>query len=154
MVKYDCALDRARLALAGPGGNSHAGPGINAPGFVRPDLNRSGSPKEFVSFVPQPFNGEIGSAPNTGSDKVMVFVPPLALFNDASQWTDRKYFVRPMPAGQNPDSNPLLRAQYFTPPPVPGTGLAAGQLNLQMQLGALNIQAAKLTETASLFYGG
>lgn len=64
-------------------------------------------------------------------------------------------FVRPMPAGMNPDSNPRLRAQYnFGPPPIGVTGISAGELNLQLQLGNIAIQGAQLTQDASNFFGG
>ena len=94
-----------------------------------------------------------GVNPNVGPDRRLKFIPPLALFNDAAQWVDTKFFVRPMPFMQAPDSNPPLTAQYFTPPPINVNGLPAGNLNLQKQLGALDIQAAKFTTQTQNYFG-
>lgn len=92
--------------------------------------------------------------PNQGQPWLKKFIPPLALFNDASQWVNKKYFVQTMPRGQNPNSNPLLKAQAYSPPPINVQNVAAGRLNLQLQLGMLSNQAAQLTLDASNWYGG
>jgi hypothetical protein len=159
---FDSALSRARLVLSGPGGSSNAGPGtainpdgsINLTGDQRPDMADTGSVSPWQPAYVQPFQQQVGPLPNVGSDRALQFIPPLALFNDASQWVDRKYFVRPMPFMQAPGSGPVLTNQYFTPPPVNVQNLAAGQLNLQLQLGSVRIQAAELTARASQYYGG
>lgn len=109
-------------------------------------------PAAFKSPVPHlPYPGP---NPNISGDRALRFIPPLALFNDASQWVDRLYFNRPMPFNMNPDSNPAMRAQYFTPPPVVVSQAAAGNLNLQLQYGMIDIQAARLSEDASNWFGG
>lgn len=82
------------------------------------------------------------------------FVPPLALFNDASQWVNRLMFNRPMDAHNNGSSDPPLRAQYFTPKPINAANFAGGTLNAQLQLGQIAIQAQQLTVSASNFFGG
>lgn len=82
------------------------------------------------------------------------FIPPLALFNDASQWVNRLMFNRPMTPWGGGDSDPPLKAQYFTPPPVNSSNLAGGTLNAQLQLGQLAIQGQQLTISASNFFGG
>jgi hypothetical protein len=83
-----------------------------------------------------------------------VWVPPLAMFNDASQWVNRLMFNRPGDRYNNGNSDPPLKAQYFTPPPIETNNLAAGTLNAQLQLGSLAIQAQQLTISASNYYGG
>ena len=82
------------------------------------------------------------------------FIPPLALYNDASQWVNRLMFNRPMTPWGGGDSDPPLKAQYFTPPPIGTNNLAAGTMNTQLQLGMLTIQAQQLTISASNYYGG
>lgn len=82
------------------------------------------------------------------------FIPPLALFNDASQWVNRLMFNRPGDIHNNGTSDPPLQAQYFTPPPIETNNLAAGTLNAQLQLGTLAIQAQQLTISASNYFGG
>jgi hypothetical protein len=82
------------------------------------------------------------------------FIPPLALFNDASQWVNRLMFNKQMTRWGDDSSNPPLKAQYFTPPPIELGGLAAGQLNLQLQLGQLHNQETALTVDASNYFGG
>ena len=106
----------------------------------------------FKSFVPSQPNP--GPAPNNHTDRVMKFIAPLALFNDASQWVNLLHFVRPVPMTQTGNSMPPLAAQYFTPPPITVSALAAGQANLQQQLGDVTIQAQNLTTQASNFFGG
>jgi hypothetical protein len=81
------------------------------------------------------------------------FIPPLALFNDASQWVNRLMFHRPMTWFGADTSDLPLRAQYFTPPPINTNNLAGGTLNLQLQLGQMAIQAEQLTVSASTYYG-
>ena len=81
------------------------------------------------------------------------FIPPLALFNDAAQWVNRLMFLRPMTWFDADTSNPPLKAQYFSPPPVNTHNLAAATLNLQMQLGRMAIQAQQLTVSASNYFG-
>ncbi len=81
------------------------------------------------------------------------FIPPLALFNDAAQWVNRLMFHRPMTWFDADTSNPPLRAQYFSPPPINTHNLAAATLNLQMQLGRMAIQAQQLTVSASNYFG-
>lgn len=82
------------------------------------------------------------------------FIPPLALFNDASQWVNLLFFVQPMTWFGAATSFPPLVAQYFTPPPINTDNLGAGKLNLQLQLGNIAIQAQQLTISASNFFGG
>lgn len=82
------------------------------------------------------------------------FIPPLALYNDAAQWVNRLMFHRPMTWFDADTSNPPIKAQYFSPPPVNTYNLAAATLNLQMQLGNMAIQAQQLTVSASNYFGG
>ena len=83
------------------------------------------------------------------------FIPPLALFNDASQWVNRLMFNQPMtPWDSAVSADIALKAQYFTPPPLNTSNLAAGTLNLQLQLGNIRIQAQQLTLSASNYFGG
>lgn len=82
------------------------------------------------------------------------FIPPLALFNDASQWVNRLMFNRPGDAHDNGTSDPPLMAQYFTPKPILTNNLAAGTLNAQIQLGTIAIQAQQLSISASTYFGG
>lgn len=83
------------------------------------------------------------------------WIPPLAMYNDAAQWVNLLMFNRPMQASDNGNSMPNLPAQYFTPPPVNSlTNLAAGELNLQLQLGTIAIQGQQLTQAASNYFGG
>ena len=81
------------------------------------------------------------------------FIPPLALFNDAAQWVNRLMFNRPMTWFDADTSNPPLKAQYFSPPPVNTHNLAAATLNLQMQLGRMAIQTQQLSVSASNYFG-
>ncbi len=81
------------------------------------------------------------------------FIPPLAMFNDASQWVNRLLFHKPMTWFDADTSNPPLKAQYYSPPPINTNNLAAGTLNLQMQLGRMAIQAQQLTISASNYFG-
>jgi hypothetical protein len=83
-----------------------------------------------------------------------VFIPPLALFNDASQWVNRLMFNQPMQKSGSGNSMPNLMAQYFTPPPILTNNFAAGTLNAQLQLGTIAIQAQQLTISASNYFGG
>jgi hypothetical protein len=85
---------------------------------------------------------------------VKKLIPPLALFNDASQWVNVLMFNRPMQKSGNGNSMPNLKAQYFTPPPIITANLAAGTLNAQLQLGSMAIQATQLTISASNYFGG
>lgn len=88
------------------------------------------------------------------------FIPPLALFNDASQWVNRLMFNRPMDAMNNGTSDPPLRPKLFSLPmalygrPLNTGNLAAGTLNAQLQLGQMAIQAQMLTVAASNYFGG
>jgi hypothetical protein len=82
------------------------------------------------------------------------FIPPLALFNDASQWVNTLLFNQPMQASGNGNSMPNIKGQYFTPPPKSTNNLAAGTLNAQLQLGIIAIQAQQLTISASNYFGG
>jgi hypothetical protein len=87
--------------------------------------------------------------------RLQQFIPPLAMFNDASQWVNHLLFHRVLPWLMNPDSNPPLRAQYAVGPrPINVHNAAAGQMNLQLQLGNLTIQAEALTMDASNYFGG
>lgn len=122
---------------------------LNTPGESGWVQNGIAAFKAFVPSTPNP-----GPAPNNGNGTLLRFIPPLALFNDASQWVDLLHFVRPIPALQTPDSMPPLAAQYFTPPPIYVSALSAGQANLQQQLGNVDIQAARLTTQAANYYGG
>lgn len=83
-----------------------------------------------------------------------VFIPPLALFNDASQWVNRLMFNQPMQKSGSGNSMPNLKAQYFTPPPNITNNFASGTLNAQLQLGQLAIQTQQLTISASNYFGG
>lgn len=109
------------------------------PGVKDSDATRFGNAKPQKPFV-KPW--------------ALVWVPPLAMFNDASQWVNRLMFNRPMQGTGNGNSDPPLRAQYFTPPPIETNNLAAGTLNAQLQLGQLAIQAQQLTISASNYFGG
>lgn len=108
----------------------------------------------FLSKPPPPRQQYAGAHPNIGGDRALQFIPPLALFNDASQWVNRKMFNRPMSWSNSGDSGPILTAQYFTPPPQNASNLSAGNLNLQRQYGTIAIQAQRLTEQASNYFGG
>lgn len=138
------------LSAARPGIVGKTGPSAPLSHTLQPGQG----PTAFKSRVTPSFGGYPGPKPNVGNDRILRFVPPLALFNDATQWVNRKFFARAMPIGQNPDSNPLLAAQYFTPPPVNAPNLAAGNLNLQAQYGNIANQAAQLTVQASNYFGG
>jgi|SRR5271166_1256870 len=81
------------------------------------------------------------------------FIPPLALFNDAAQWVNRLMFNQPMTWFDAATSNPPLKAQYYSPPPINTHNLAAATLNLQMQLGRMAIQAQQLSISASNYFG-
>jgi hypothetical protein len=108
----------------------------------------------FKAPVVPPFAQDPGPAPNQQDQQVVLrFIPPLALFNDASQWVNVLMFNRPLPFNGNPDSNPPLRAQYFTPPPINIKNAAAGNLNLQTQLGSIDIQAAQLSLYSDNYFG-
>lgn len=85
---------------------------------------------------------------------VKKFIPPLALFNDASQWVNILMFNRPMTPWGGGDSDPPLHAQYFTPPPIETNNLSAGTMNVQLQLGQIAIQSQQLTIQASNYFGG
>lgn len=85
------------------------------------------------------------------------FIPPLALFNDASQWVNILMFNKPMQRTGNGNSMPAITGVYLgsqPTPPVITNNLAAGTLNAQLQLGTLAIQAQQLTMTASNYFGG
>lgn len=85
------------------------------------------------------------------------FIPPLALFNDASQWVNTLMFNRPMQRTGNGDSNPNITGVYLgsqRTPPDNVDNFAAGMLNAQLQLGTLAIQAQQLTISASNYFGG
>lgn len=138
------------LSAARPGIVGKTGPNINA--NVNPERFGGQGPAAFKSRPPVLPNP--GPNPNISGDREMRFIPPLALFNDASQWVNRLMFNRPMTFMQNPDSNPPLKAQYFTPPPQIAQNLGAGKANLQLQLGQMLNQAQQLTMAASNFYGG
>lgn len=91
-----------------------------------------------------------------------VFIPPLALFNDASQWVNRLMFNQPMQASGSGNSMPNLMVPFASQVvgsgsnglPIITNNLAAGTLNAQLQLGQMTIQAAQLTINASNFFGG
>jgi len=109
-----------------------------APKMSRPMLFGNGKPQKLFKY---PWS--------------KTFIPPLALFNDASQWVNRLMFNQPMPwFGWRSSIFPLrpagLGAIYK---PVNTQNLAAGTLNLQLQLGTIRIQAAQLSTSASAYYG-
>lgn len=91
-----------------------------------------------------------------------VFIPPLALFNDASQWVNRLMFNQPMQASGSGNSMPNLMAPFASMlvgtgnngKPIITNNLAAGTLNAQLQLGNLAIQTQQLTISASNYFGG
>lgn len=141
----DNAVNAARPGLNGQPGTGNG---------VRTALPYGSGPAAFKDAPPAPFGQAVGANPNKGQPFSLRFIPPLALFNDAAQWVNTKFFNRPMPLGQSPDSNPPLRAQYFTPPPIAANRLAAGIANVQQQLGNLSIQATRLSQSDSNFYGG
>ena len=119
---------------------------VGAPGF-RKDRPAS-------RFNPQVLWGNRPPQPLVKVPWVKKFIPPLSLFNDASQWVNRLMFNAPMTRwGFNSSIFPL-KAQYFTPRPIDTTNLAAGTLNLQLQLGQTAIQGAQLTLAASNYFGG
>lgn len=85
------------------------------------------------------------------------FIPPLALFNDASQWVSTLMFNRPMQRSGNGNSDPDVTGIYLgsqRTPPINTNNWAAGTLNAQLQLGTLAIQAQQLTISASNYFGG
>lgn len=85
------------------------------------------------------------------------FIPPLALFNNASQWVNRLMFNPPMQASGNGNSDPDMTGVYLgsqRTPPIETYNLAAGTLNAQLQLGMIAIQAQQLTISASNYFGG
>jgi hypothetical protein len=101
----------------------------------------------FGVAPPQQFGG-------MKSLRMMKFIPPLALFNDASQWVNKLLLHRPMTWFGCDTSFFPLKAQYnIGPNPINTQNLAAGEINLQLQLGQLQIQAQQLTMTASNYYG-
>lgn len=136
------------MAEAEPGRVRKSGPG--APPTT---TNRWGGQGRVAWKSRPPVLPDPGPRPQSGPWFKMKFIPPLAMFNDATQWVQLLFFVRPMPAGQNPDSNPRMAPQYFTPPPIAVAGLAAGMANVQLQLGQMTNQAARLTGNASIYYG-
>lgn len=84
-------------------------------------------------------------------------IPPLALFNDASQWVNTLLLNRPMQRSGNGNSDPNVTGHYlgsFPTPAVNVNNFAAGTLNAQLQLGIIAIQAAQLTTQASNYFGG
>jgi hypothetical protein len=88
---------------------------------------------------------------------VKKFIPPLALFNDASQWVNILMFNRPMQKSGNGNSDPDMTGIYpgsYRTPPIETENFAAGALNAQLQLGTLAIQAQQLTISASNYFGG
>jgi len=85
------------------------------------------------------------------------FIPPLALFNDASQWVNTLMFNRPMQRSGNGSSDPDVTGVYLgsqRTPPINTENFAAGTLNAQLQLGTIAIQAQQLTLSASNYFGG
>src|SRR5208283_1409890 len=82
------------------------------------------------------------------------FIPPLALFNDASQWVNRLFFNQPMTWFGAATSLPPIKSQYFTPPPITTSNWGAGELNLQLQLGMIRNQVAQLSTDQSNYFGG
>lgn len=143
--------------------NAPSGPAAARPGLILDPTPATGAPQPLpygagpVAFpepVTPPFQQNPGHQVNQGQPWLKKFIPPLALFNDAAQWVNKKFFVRPMPWQQAPDSLPPLHAQYFTPPPIESNRLAAGMLNLQTQLGSISIQVQQLTQDATNFHGG
>lgn len=114
----------------------------------RPGVKESNSVRFGISGEAQ---AKLAPAPRPWAKK---FIPPLALFNDASQWVNILMFNRPGDRWGNGNSMPPLTAQYFTPPPKESNNLAAGTLNAQLQLGTLAIQTQQLTISASNFFGG
>jgi hypothetical protein len=84
-------------------------------------------------------------------------IPPLALFNDASQWVNTLMFNAPMQKSGNGSSDPDVTGVYLgsqPTPPIITNNLAAGTLNAQLQLGIIAIQAQQLTMSASNYFGG
>lgn len=81
------------------------------------------------------------------------FIPPLALFNDASQWVNKLLLHAPMTwyGANGIGLRPPAKSNWFSPPPKNTTNLAAGQLNLQLQLGQMMIQQQQLQLTAANF---
>jgi hypothetical protein len=82
------------------------------------------------------------------------FIPPLALFNDASQWVNTLLLNQASTWFGAATSDPPLKAQYHSPPPINVDNFAAGTLNLQLQLGTIALQAQQLTIAASNYFGG
>ena len=140
-----------------PGLQDAISPGMFKTGPGAPpshQLPPGGGIAAFKADVVPSFAQDKGPAPNQQDQQVVLrFIPPLALFNDASQWVNTLMFNRPMPFNMNPDSNPPLRAQYFTPPPINVENAAAGNLNLQTQLGSIDIQAAQLSLYSDNYFG-
>ena len=87
---------------------------------------------------------------------VKKFISPLALFNDASQWVNVLTLVHPLTRWGFASSIFPLRPAGLGAiiPPINTQNLAAGTLNLQLQLGTIKIQGAQLTTLASTYYGG
>jgi hypothetical protein len=85
------------------------------------------------------------------------FIPPLALYNDASQWVNRLMFNRPGDRHGNGNSDPpqpVRIGSLPSTPPATANNIAAGAMNIQLQLGQMTNMAANLTLDASNYFGG
>ena len=118
------------------------------------------SPNYWDKRTLPPMSNDVLFGPGVAPQKpitvpwVKQFIPPLSLFNDASQWVNRLFFNQPMTWFGAATSLPPIKAQYFTPPPINTSNWGAGELNLQLQLGQMKIQAARLTMDQSNYFGG
>jgi hypothetical protein len=81
-------------------------------------------------------------------------IPPLALFNDASQWVNRLMFNKPNTpwSAAGIGLRPPRKSTWMSSPPINTTNLAAGQMNLQLQLGQIMIQQQQLSLSAANYY--
>lgn len=84
------------------------------------------------------------------------FIPPLALFNDASQWVNTLLLNRPMTwwGANGIGLKPPAKSTWLSTPPINTQNLGAGNLNLQLQLGNIMIQQQQLSLSASNFMSG
>ena len=103
---------------------------------------------------PLPYDQMPGPRAYQGPPRVLRWIEPLAVLNDASQFANILSFVRPMPWQQAGNSNPPAPTQPGpSSPPVTSNQIAAGERNIQLQLGNLAIQAANLQAQNSNYFG-
>lgn len=141
-------------------------PGDNTPNTGVPSAPVAGMRPDAKTGAPDAFKNraadQMSNAVLYGDGEVQpllrfpwqkAYITPLSVFHTALNTVNRLMFNQPMPWFGAATSNPPIRAQYFTPPPINTHNLAAGTLNLQMQLGNLAIQGQQLTTDASNYFG-